>query len=91
MFVVTTSTAGQTPERLDLHNLRIGDVFAHTLSPDALFREMKKLGCPGIVPQLGKQDLLLSLARFLYPPAAGSEGEAKPGGITSSKTLGGLR
>jgi hypothetical protein len=89
----TTTTAGQAPERLQLHSLLLPNGrLAHTLDRDALFREAKAMGVKNVVPQDGHQTLLVAIARHMFPAAATGENEAaKAGGITSSKTLGGLR
>jgi hypothetical protein len=92
MLEHTTTTAGQIPERLQLHSLLLPNGrLAHTLDRDALFRELKAIGVKNVVPQDGHQTLLVALARHLFPSLAPGESEAKAGGITSSKTLGVLR
>ena len=89
MLEHTTTTAGQAPERLQLHSLLLPNGrLAHTLDRDALFREAKAMGVKNVVPQDGHQTLLVALARQMYPSTAPDESEAKAGGITSSKTLG---
>jgi hypothetical protein len=81
----TTTTAGQIPERLQLHSLLLPDGrLAHTLDRDALYRELKVIGLQ-VDPRTGHQALLAQYHRHLYPPAAG---DAKAGGITTSKGLG---
>jgi hypothetical protein len=92
MLEHTTTTAGQIPERLQLHSLLLPNGrLAHTLDRDALFRELKAIGVKNVVPQDGHQTLLVALARHLYPSSAGGESEAKAGGIISTKTLGLLK
>jgi hypothetical protein len=91
MLEHTTTTAGQIPERLQLHSLLLPNGrLAHTLDRDALYREMKAMGVQ-VDPRTGHQFLLVALHRHMYPSTAPDESEAKAGGITSSKTFGGLR
>jgi hypothetical protein len=42
---------------IDLHDLPIGDTWAHKLPQPDLFRELKKLGVAGIEPSMGWQQL----------------------------------
>jgi hypothetical protein len=82
MFIVTTATAGQTPERHDLHELPLpGGLKAHQLSGPDLFAELTRIGVPNILPSDGWQQLALAYSRWRNdPPAAG--------GVTGSKALG---
>jgi hypothetical protein len=69
MFVTITKR-GEVPQHYNLHALPLGATFAHLLSRDELFRELKAMKVPGISPQSGHQALLEQLARFraAHPP-----------------------
>jgi hypothetical protein len=71
MLMYTTATAGQLPERLDLHAQPLPDGrLAHQVPAQELFRELKLLNVPNITPQTGLHDLLISYARYRNGPPA---------------------
>jgi diketogulonate reductase-like aldo/keto reductase len=90
----TTTTAGQIPERLQLHSLLLPNGrLAHTLDRDALFRELKAIGVKNVVPQDGHQTLLVALAwtirsgNVIAIPESGSPGHVKENAVALTLTL----
>jgi hypothetical protein len=64
MFIVSTEKFGNATERLDLDSLQIDGQPAHQMPPDKLYRALKQRGVLGIIPQTGKQELLVAFARW---------------------------
>jgi hypothetical protein len=78
MFIVTVTTAGQVPERHDLHELPLpGGRKAHQLTGPDLFAELKKIGVPNILPSDGWQQLALKFSQW-----RNGSFTATPGGVT---------
>jgi hypothetical protein len=76
----TVTRYGEPPRHYDLHALPIAGTRAHLLSAAELYRELSALKVPGIVPQLGMQDLLICYAKWRDDPATTP--------VTSSRALG---
>jgi hypothetical protein len=55
--------------RVDIHSLMIGDSLAHELSTPELHAALKKMGCPRISKDLGKQDVLFRYGVWLLERA----------------------
>jgi hypothetical protein len=68
MLEFVTSRFGK-PMRIDLHNLPIARTLAHRLPQHDLYREMKRLGIPGIAETMSHQDLSLVYGAWLQDRA----------------------
>lgn len=65
MLEIRTNRFGGKMRTFDLHDLPIGETFAHKLPQPDLYKELLKLGIPGVVPTMGHQDMSLLYGNFL--------------------------
>jgi hypothetical protein len=68
MLMFETHRFGR-PRQIDVLNLPLGATLAHKLPQHDLYRELKKLGVPGIAETDSAQDLCLSYGNFLQVQA----------------------
>ena len=59
------SIKGSRCRSIDLHDLRIGDTWCHKLTQADLFRELQKLGVPGIDRSQGWMQLAFAYGNKL--------------------------
>jgi hypothetical protein len=81
MLQYSVTKYGEPVQHFDLHALPIAGVLAHQLPGPDLYRELQKLGCPGIAPSDGWMDLAVKYAKWRADPSAA-------GGVVGSKALG---